>query len=255
MNNTNFFIPQNIFAAFLALTTPALSTYNFITKNASLIAKELNEDKEAIGLIPSCELINNKNIFVSSKIAVSFDGPLSNSYFYFKPNQKELSKIFLRGDVTLNEVLLSKILFSELYSTNPEFTIDTKEKLSDVDNYIISGNENLDPRIFGKGMSLSDEIAELIDYPYVNFVVASYNQEKIEKLNRAMLNLDEIVEENLDKILKKIDLSGNIETFVRDNIDSVYFEMTGNEIDGLKELIKLLYYHGLIEDIFEISLV
>jgi len=155
----------------------------------------------------------------------------------------------------LNEVLLSKILFTELYSTNPEFIIDTKQKLSDVDNYIIAGNENLDSRVFGKGMSLSDEIAELIDYPYVNFVVASYNQEKIEKLNKAMLNLDEIVEENLDKILKKIDLSNNIETFVRDNIDSVYFELTENEVDGLKELIKQLYYHGLIEDLFEISFV
>jgi hypothetical protein len=86
-------------------------------------------------------------------------------------------------------------------------------------------------------------------------VVASYNQEKIEKLNKAMLNLDEIVEENLDKILKKIDLSNNIESFVRDNIDSVYFEMTENEIDGIKELINQLYYHGLIEDLFELSLV
>ncbi|MCK9281165.1 MAG: hypothetical protein M0P71_11125 [Melioribacteraceae bacterium] len=253
MNNTNFYIPQNIFSAFVALTTPALSNYNFITKNASLITRELNNDKEAIGLIPSCELINNKNIFVSSKIAISFDGLLSNSYFYFKPNQKELSTIFLRGDVTLNEVLLSKILFSELYSTDPEFVIDTKEKLSDVDNYIIVGNENLDPRVFGKGMSLSDEIAELIDFPYVNFVVASYNQEKIEKLNKAMLNLDEIVEENLDKIIKKIDLSTDSEKFIRENFNSVYFEMTSNEMDALKELIKLLYYHGLIEDIFEIS--
>ncbi|KAB2844186.1 MAG: hypothetical protein F9K45_05190, partial [Melioribacteraceae bacterium] len=110
-------IPQNIYAAIFAINLPGEIKNNIKVTASSLIANEIEKGNSDIGLMPTFDLINHKDFFVSGKAALSFDGILSNTYFYFVPGTEKISEIFLRGDISSNEIILSKILFSERFNS------------------------------------------------------------------------------------------------------------------------------------------
>ncbi|MFA3782953.1 hypothetical protein ABRY23_07820 [Melioribacteraceae bacterium 4301-Me] len=248
-------LPQNIFAAIFALSLPADNIKNIIVKESSLIARDLELHEDYIGLMPSCDLIDHRDLYVSSKIGISFDGELSNAYFYFLPEQKNFDKVFLRGDISKNEVILPKILFNERFSADVEFVIDKEELKLNERNYIIVGNENLSQNFLKSRISLADEIAELLNAPYTNYLLTSKNKDLLTDFTIKLTDLDKIVEDNINKILNKIDLEINMADYIRENLGSIYFEITETEIDSINELIKLLFYHGFVDDIFDIKFV
>ena len=120
-------LPKNIFSSFLKPLLPPEYQNELMYQEFSLICKSLEYNTSAIALIPSLELVNHRNLFVSNKIALSFDGVLSNSYFYFIEGEKKFQRIYLRGDISLNEILLAKILFAEKFSSQIEITLDTNK--------------------------------------------------------------------------------------------------------------------------------
>lgn len=246
--------PKNFFTSVLAEAINKNELELFFVE-ASLIGKELEYNTSAIGLIPSLDLINHRNLFVSSKYAVSFDGMLSNSFFYFHENERRFEKITLRGDVSLNDIILTKILFSERFSSQAEITLDTGNAPTKGKDYLVVGDENYSVWDFKNGISFSDQIAEMLDFPYVNYVFASPDKEALSNFNNLIGNVDQTIEEKIDDILKHISLNEEAKLFLKENIDSIYYEMTSNETEGLNELIKLLFYHGIIEDMFDIKFV
>ena len=114
-------LPQNIFSAVLALSFPEDLKNKIEIRSSATIAKGLEDDSSSIGFLPSCDLIDHQDFFVSRKAFIAFDGLLSNSYLYFSPNQKDISEFLLRGDVSKNDILLAKILFSERFDTALNF--------------------------------------------------------------------------------------------------------------------------------------
>ena len=246
--------PKNFFTSVLAEAINKNELELFFVE-ASLIGKELEYNTSAIGLIPSLDLINHRNLFVSSKYAVSFDGMLSNSFFYFHENERRFEKITLRGDVSLNDIILTKILFSERFSSQAEITLDTGNAPTKGKDYLVVGDENYSVWDFKNGISFSDQIAEMLDFPYVNYVFASPDKEALSNFNNLIGNVDQTIEEKINDILKQISLNEEAKLFLKENIDSIYYEMTSNETEGLNELIKLLFYHGIIEDMFDIKFV
>jgi hypothetical protein len=248
-------LPKNIFTS-LFVNHFINTDQNEIKYNeSSLIAKELESNTSAVALIPTLDLINNRNLFVSSKAAVIINGALSNSYIYFKEGEKEFERISLRGDVTLNEVLFSRIIFSELYSKEIEVVLDPGQTPDKVKDFIVAGNENFNLWDVEKGISLAEEVSELIDYPYVNFVFASQDRDSIEEFNSLFASIAEKHENSEIKINDSLNLSDKAKSFLEENISSIYFDMTENEITAIKEMIKLIYYHGIIDDIFDIKFV
>lgn len=246
--------PKNLFTSILAEAIDKNELELFFVE-ASLIGKELEYNTSAIGLIPSLDMINHRNLFVSSKYAVSFDGVLSNSFFYFHENERAFEKITLRGDVSLNDIILTRILFSERFSSQAEITLDTGKVPAKGKDYLVVGDENYSLWDFKNGISFSDQVSEMLDFPYVNFVFASPDKEALTNFNNLIGNIDQTIEEKIDDILKQISLGEEAKSFLKENIDSIYYEMTSNETEGLNELIKLLFYHGIIEDMFDIKFV
>lgn len=100
--------------------------------------KELLKDQETLAFIPSLDLINHKDLYVSSKFCIGFESYISNSYLYFASAANEFEKVLLKGDVSANEVLLSKIIFKEIYNIQPEIELDVYEKFNDAKNYLVS---------------------------------------------------------------------------------------------------------------------
>lgn len=246
--------PKNYFTSIFAESVSKKELELFFVE-ASLISKELEYNTSAIALIPSLDLINHRHLFVSNKYALSFDGVLSNSYYYFHENEKKFDKITLRGDVSLNDIILTKILFSERFSSQAEITLDTAKAPTKGLDYLVAGDENYSLWNYKNGLSFADQVTEMLDLPYVNFVFASPDREALAAFNNLVGNIDQALEDKIDDILEKINTPNEMKTFVKENLDSIYYEMTENEADALNELIKLLFYHGIIEDMFDVKFV
>ena len=169
-------LPQNIFSKIFLSELKLDNSATIEFHPASLIAKKLSQEENSVGLIPTLDLLAFKDLYVSSKLGVSFNALLSNSYIHFKEGQETLEQIFLKGDVTTNEIILSKILFKEFYDVDvtPSLVKDESSHISD--NILIVGDENYEKELFLNGLSFAEEIIELIDSPYVNFILAGSSE-------------------------------------------------------------------------------
>lgn len=245
------FAPQNIFTSIFQTIIP--EEIKIVNKPSSLIAKELEVNTDSIALIPSLDLIKNPNLIVSSKLGVSFDGVLSQSFFYFVQGKNSFDEIFLRGDVSMNELLLSKILFQERYSSEVELILDTSSVVEKDRNYIICGDQNYITEGFEKGISLADEISDMLELPYVNYVFASPDREALSHFEKLIGSADQEIEERIENCVAIMNLSPHTRSFIISNIGSIYFDILQNEKDALNELIKLVYYHGIIDDMFDVK--
>lgn len=248
-------IPQNIYGAILSLNFPDSLKENVEVKPSSMITSEIVSGNADIGLIPSCDLLNYPDLKISGNIGVSFDGMLSNAYLYFAPEHNRFEKIYLRGDVSTNEIILTKIMFQERFDIDVEVILDTRDLDFAENNYVIVGSENDEYVIKNNGISFADQIAELIDYPYVNFVLVANDEEKLKVLSQNLIDLDKNVEDEIFILLSKIKLPKANEDMFLENIDSLYFELTGNERQALNELIKLAYFHGIVDEIKDLNFV
>jgi len=241
-------LPQNIFSAIFYSKLPDA---DIIFRPSSLILKDIINNEVQVGLIPTLDLIGKEDVVISNKIGIAFDANLSNSYFYFKQNERNIDSIYLRGDISKNEIILAKIILREKYNFEPEFILDSTDINFAEKNYLIAGQENYKYLLKQNSISFSDQIAEFIDFPYVNYILASKEKALLQSLENSLELLDEYAEKNLEQIFSKAKMNADLFPFFSENIDSVYFSLTSNEIDGLMELLKLPYYHGIIEDIIE----
>ncbi|MHB9041816.1 MAG: hypothetical protein ACYC4T_14280 [Melioribacteraceae bacterium] len=246
-------LPKNIFSSILVSELQKNEGFEISFKESSLISKDLEFNTSAIALIPTIDLINHRNLFVSNKLALAFDGALSNSYFHFVEGEKKIEKIYLRGDVSLNEILLTKILFSERYSANLEIALDPSKIAEKGKDFLVVGDENFTSWDFQNALSLADEASELMEFPYVNYVFASPDREALQKFNESVYTVDPIIEDQIEKIIDPSILSAEAKSFITQNIGSLYFDMTDNEVNAVNELIRLVFYHGIIDDMFDVK--
>ncbi|MHB8905918.1 MAG: hypothetical protein ACYC6D_07320 [Melioribacteraceae bacterium] len=246
-------LPKNIFSSILVSELQKNEGFEISYKESSLISKDLEFNTSAIALIPTIDLINHRNLFVSNKLALAFDGALSNSYFHFVEGEKKIEKIYLRGDVSLNEILLTKILFSERYSANLEIALDPSKIAEKGKDFLVVGDENFTSWDFQNALSLADEASELMEFPYVNYVFASPDREALQKFNESVYTVDPIIEDQIEKIIDPSILSAEAKSFITQNIGSLYFDMTDNELNAVNELIRLVFFHGIIDDMFDVK--
>jgi len=250
---TKILVPQNVFSKILLSELNLDESIIFEFQPAALIAKKLLKEENSIGLIPTLDLITSKDLFISAKIGLSFNALLSNSYIHFKEGHETLEQIFLKGDVTTNEIILSKILFKEFYDVDVTPAL-VKEGPHINDNTLIVGDENYEKDLFLKGLSFSEEIIELLDAPYVNFVLAGSSENALKDFNHK--HRDHLLNghtENYTDLLK-----GCTQTsleFISVNIQHIVFDLEDQDLEGIKALMQLPYFHGILKDMIEIKFV
>lgn len=250
-----FFLPNNIFAAMFRNLIQQNPGNEIQFREASVLSSELEKGNADLALIPSCDLIKHPDFFVSGRTAISFDGLLSNAFFYFIPGQNKFSDLYLKGDISMNEIILSKILFKERYSSEVQIHLETMESDPGKKNYLIVGDSNFTNGRFNQGLSLSDELSTLLFLPYVNFVLASKEQGPVERFNAVFSELIHEREDDSDYLLKGLDLQENSIAYLKENLNSVYYEVTDTEMEGLKELLLLPYYHGITDEMVELKVI
>ena len=252
--NTKFFLPQNIFSRIFLSEIGTKSDIEHETIPSSVIVKRILDDQNSVGLIPTLDLLSNKDLFISSQLGISFDGLLSNAYIHFKEEQDTISEIFLKGDVTSNEVILSKILFKEFYDVEVKTTLLSQELTDNNDNILIVGDENFEKELFLNGLSFAEEVIELISAPYVNFVLAGTSEKVIREFNSSFKEtLATAHAERFDQIFPTFPQTSL--DFISVNIQHLVFDFDEQDLEGIKQLLQMPYYHGLIKDIIELKFV
>lgn len=249
-----FYLPQNIFSRILKSELSEDDELNFHFLPSALISKKLMTEDDSVGLIPSMDLITHKDFFVSAEIGISFNALLSNSYLHFKENQTTIDKLFLKGDISSNEALLSKILLKEMYDIDITPRLVTPEFMIQDENILIAGDENYEKELFLKGLSFAEEIIELINAPYVNFLIASRDESALKKF--VLKHRDDFISwhpESLENLLKGYPVQ-SVE-FISVNMQHVIFDLENQDLEGIKTLLQLPYYHGITNDLFEIKFV
>jgi len=251
---TKILLPKNVFSKIflseLNLDENVVAEFH----PASIIAKKLLQEENSIGLIPILDLLTFKDLFVSSKIGLSFNALLSNSYIHFKEGQETLEQIFLKGDVTTNEIILSKILFKEFYDVDVTPTLVKDETSHINDNTLIVGDENYEKELFLNGLSFSEEIIELLDAPYVNFILVGSSENLLKDFGDK--HRDELLNGHTEEYSKLLtDITQTSIDFISVNIQHIVFDLEDQDLEGIKSLMQLPYFHGILKDMIDIKFV
>ncbi|HEX9253106.1 MAG TPA: hypothetical protein VF870_12745 [Ignavibacteriaceae bacterium] len=251
---TKLILPKNIFTKiFLSELNPDDSiAVEF--QPAAVIAKKLTQEENSIGIIPTLDLLTYKDLFISSKMGVSFNALLSNSYIHFKEGQETLEQVFLKGDVTTNEIILGKILFKEFYDVDVTPTLIKDENAHSNDNTLIVGDENYEKELFLNGLSFAEEIIELLDAPYVNFILAGSSEKSLKDFtDKYRDNLLNGHTEDYADLLKGITQTSL--DFISVNMQHIVFDLEDQDLEGIKSLLQLPYFHGIVKDMIDIKFV
>ena len=246
-------LPSNIFTGLLAENLDPGLKKDLIFNPSSLITSELTKDKNCVGLIPTLDLLKNTDLYVSSKHGIAFEGNLCNSYIYFKPGEKSVSVFSLFGDVSSLDVILSKILFKEIYNTDIKIEILTRE-LKDK-NLVVIGDKNFENERAFSGISFAEEVIDSLSLPFVNYVFASGNKSSLEELNEKLENVGSKVYKNVEEYDFGKKISKKTNEYIKTNISSFITDFEPNDIDGIDQLLRLPYYHGIVNDIIEVKYV
>lgn len=219
--------------------------------NPSANITQFVKQSGSVGLIPTMDLITNKDLFVSKEIGISFEGPLSNSYIYYS-DPSDFDEIKIAGDVSTVEIILSKILFNELYKKDIKINILTTLPAKDNnDNLILVGDNNFRDDRITKGISFAEQVVEIISAPFVNFILASTDKDSLKTCAIKMKNSINNGKQKSSKV--NFDLASA--SFIHNNLDKVFFNFTDQDIEGIQQLIRLPFYYGILKDIIEMKFV
>ncbi len=247
--------PQNVFSKLIADNIPDELSPEFSFFPSAQLSAELLKNPDSAALIPAMDLINHKDLFISRKFGLSFEGALCNSYIYYNAKQqRELNDVYLTGDVSSQEVLLCKILFKELYDSAVNIHLMTDNNFSNK-NFILAGDQNFTGDIFVNGVSLAEEMIENLNLPYVNYVFAAVNEESLKKIQPFFENIGEAVINSVENGQFGETFSDTAKEYFKNNFSSVITSFDEQDVEGLEQLLRLPYFHGLINDIIEVKYV
>lgn len=248
-------LPENIFARILSSALIQNDKDTIIFYPSGLLSKNLASNKNAIALIPTMDLLNHRDLFISQSLGISFDESISNSYIYFNQNEKLEKEVILAGDVSSNEAVLTKILFAEVYGIDVQLSFEKINGGTSDKNRVLVGDRNFIEGNLNSAISFTEEIIELITAPYVNFVFASESEITLKDFQSRYQKI--ISELDTSQMIEKTNdsFSTDIKNYLTDNIQHVVFNFNAQDLEGIKQLLELPYFQGIIDDLIEVKFV
>ena len=253
----NVYFPDNVFTRVLTSCLPEEIKSKVKFLPSSQITQSISDDKSSIGLIPVMDLLRHKDLFVSAGYGISFEGYLCNSYIYYSSDEKEINKISLAGDVSSQEVILSKILFKEMYGSDIEIEILTSLDKAEGKNLLIAGDDNFKEERFRKGISFSEIFVDTLSLPFVNYIFASSDKEALEGFEKKLEGIETFIYNKFEESQEVSPLRGDKEgaDYIRLNISSFIFKFDEQDRVGIDQILRLPYFHGIVKDIVEVKFI
>lgn len=250
----NIIFPKNIYTILIAQLLPDEIKENIKFMPAAVISQQILADENSLGLIPCLDIINHQDLYVSGEFGIAFEGVLGNSWLYFNNKEQKIHDLYLLGDISSTEVILSKILFKETYNTDLNIHLASDENVFDK-NILLIGDLNYKKELYSKGLSFTEAIIELISSPFVNFLYASSNKAQLEILNRALKGVGNKIYDRIEEKQFGSDLSEESMEFISRNVSDLIFDFTEQDNEGINQLLKLPYFYGISPEILDIKFV
>ena len=247
------YFPKNIFTQILKGCLDAEVKNSISYLPTASLAKSLSEDFSAVGLIPTSDIVPNKELYVSNKVGISFEGSPGNSYIYYEKDEGAIDKILLSGDASTMEVIFAKILFKEIYNSNVEIVLTADKAKLNSRNYILVGDDNFTASKYKNGISFAEEISDMISAPFVNYVFASQDKDMLTGVSESIF--EKVSGADYSNITFPDEFPPESRDFIKENISKVLYTFDEQDIEGINQLIRLPFYHGMIKDIIEVKFV
>jgi len=253
-----YYFPDNFFARFFANSFSENEKKEITYLPSAQLSNELEKEGDAIALIPTMDLLKHEEFFVSKLGGVSFESEWCNSYLYYPKemaDRKQIDEIILAGDVSSNEAVLGKILFAELYDQQVKISLhlNPNEKINAP--MLLVGDTNFTENRFESGMSFADDMIEVISAPYVNFIFASKNKESLEAFNSSFKEKLPTLYDSIVPYISALEIPEESKEKIREEFSSFVFEFDTMDIDGIAQVTRLPYFHGMIKEILELKFV
>lgn len=247
-------LPNNVFTRVLSVCFPDDLKSKITFLPLSQITQSIESDNSLIGLIPVMDLLKHKDLNVSGKYGISFEGSLCNSYIYYS-KKESFDKIGLAGDVSSQEAILFKIVSKEMYGNDIGIEIITDLNKAVDKNLLIIGDENFINEKFLKGISFSEIMVDTLSLPFVNYVFASSNKETLENFIKNLDGVETLFYNKIEEDRFDNNISSASEEYIRSNISSFVFKFDEQDREGITQIIRLPYFHGMVKDIVEVKFV
>jgi len=247
------YFPKNIFSHILVNTLDKSEKYSITFLPSASLTKKLYEDFSAAALIPTSDIITNKDLYISGKVGITFEGFLCNSFIFYEKDKSTINSLRLSGDISTMEVIFGKILFKELYNTSVEIVLTSdKTKLKD-SNYVITGDDNFLEARYKNGISFAEEMVDMISAPFVNYVLASQDKDILTEVSNSIF--EKVSGLDYNNITLPDEFPQESRDFIKENISNVFYTLDEQDIEGINQLTRLPFYHGIIKDIIEVRFV
>lgn len=213
----------------------------------------MNRDID-LALIPPLDLHTTGDLVISSSYGVVADSLFSNSFLYFKPGEKEVSEITMKGDISYHDMTLLKIIFKELYNRTPELVAYDGE-ITKITNLYVAGDENYLTGRYDTGMNITEEAVECLQSPLISYILVSSREEILESVHSKIKQMNDDLYEFGEDYLVHADIPKETLAVLQNGLRNISFELSDELLDSLKTLIALPYYYTFAEDIPEYTLV
>ena len=247
------FFPDNIFSKILFNNLPEEDKDLISFKESAALSMEVRKDSSSLVLMPVSDIITNREFFISSSLGISFEESLCNSYIYYNSEKEIIDEFKLAGDISTVEAIIGLIFFKENYELDFKMNIALNDNELASSNHILTGDKNFVGEKYEKGISFAEEIIDLISSPFVNYVLASGDDKNLKKysdrFSEAMENL------NKQDIDIPGDFSDETKSFIKENLPTVIYNLDEQAKEGIRQVISLPFYHGIIKDIIDIKFV
>jgi len=207
-----------------------------------------------IALIPPLDLHTGGDFCVSGSFGIVTEEVFSNNFLYFKPGEKDVQEITMKGDISFHDMTLLRVIFKELYSSDPKL-VTYDGDIHHVSNLLVAGDDNYLTGRYELGMNIVEEAVECLNFPLINYILISSREEILEAVHRKVKQMNDDLFNFGSEYLSTTGISERTLEHLSSNLHHLSFELTDEILENLTSLISTPYYYNFTEDIPEYTLV
>ena len=98
-------------------------------------------------------------------------------------------------------------------------------------------------------------MVETLSLPFVNYVFASKEKEELENFVKEIKDIDSLVYSRIEKGSFDKKISQASEEYIKTNIASLILKFDEQDVEGINQVLRLPYFHGIVSDIVEVKFV
>ena len=140
-----------------------------------------------------------------------------------------------------------------MYRSDIQVEISTHLNKPESRNLLIAGDENFVEEKFNEGISFAESMVETLSFPFVNYVFASNEKEILENFIKEIDEIDSLVYNKIEEGNFDKKISQASEEHIRSNISSLVLKFDDQDVEGINQILRLPYFHGIVTDIVEIK--